>query len=347
MQLVVFDIDGTLTNTNKIDENCFVRAFELEFGIFGINTNWTEYTYTTDSGITQQIFQEKLERLPSDEELIRIKARFVSLLQKAFINNQDLFSEIPGSANILAKLQLDSDWCVAIATGGWRESAKLKLQKVNIEIEGIPLASANDALSRKEIIKTAIIKAENIYQVEKFQKVVFVGDGAWDVKAAYKLNIAFIRIGNNKLINIGATKVIQDFTNLDEFMTILQYAEIPRFSMNTILHITKRQQWEQAKNLGTYRADSLNSEGFIHCSKSTQILKVAKRFFDNQKELVLLLIDSEKVQAEIRYEPAEIGELFPHIYGELNIDAVYQVIDFEAGKDGLFELPQEVIDLEL
>ncbi|MCC5620438.1 DUF952 domain-containing protein [Nostoc sp. CHAB 5715] len=116
--------------------------------------------------------------------------------------------------------------------------------------------------------------------------------------------------------------------------------------MNTILHITKRQQWEPAKNLGTYRADSLDSEGFIHCSKSTQILKVAKRFFDNQKELVLLFIDSEKVQAEIRYEPAEIGELFPHIYGELNIDAVYQVIDFEAGEDGLFELPQEVINLE-
>ncbi|MHC5611534.1 MAG: DUF952 domain-containing protein [Nostoc sp.] len=116
--------------------------------------------------------------------------------------------------------------------------------------------------------------------------------------------------------------------------------------MNTILHITKRQQWEQVQNLGTYRADSLDSEGFIHCSKSTQILKVAKRFFDNQKELVILFIDSEKVQVEIRYELAEIGELFPHIYGELNIDAVYQVIDFEAGEDGFFELPQEVINLE-
>ncbi|MBN3939672.1 MAG: DUF952 domain-containing protein [Nostoc sp. NMS9] len=346
MKLVVFDIDGTLTNTKKIDENCFVQAFALEFGLFGINTNWTKYTYTTDSGITQQIFKEKLKRLPSDEELFRLKARFVSLLQEASINKQDLFSEIPGSANVLAKLQLNPDWCVAIATGAWHESAKLKLQKANLQIEGIPLASANDAYSREDIIKTAIIKAENIYQVEKFKKVVFVGDGVWDVKAAYRLNITFIGIGDNKLKNVGATKVIKDFTNLEDFLKILQDAEIPRFSMNTILHITKRQQWEQAKNLGRYRADSLDSEGFIHCSKSTQILKVAKRFFDNQKELVLLFIDSEKVQAEIRYEPAEIGELFPHIYGALNIDAVYQVIDFEAGKDGLFELPQEVIDLE-
>lgn len=346
MQLVIFDIDGTLTNTYKIDENCFVRAFALEFGIFGIQTNWAEYAHTTDSGITQQIFLEKLKRLPSNEELVRIEARFISLLQEAFINNQDLFSEIPGSANVLAKLQLNPDWCVAIATGGWCESAKLKLQKANLQIEGIPLASANDALSREDIIKTAIIKAKNIYQVEKFQKIVFVGDGVWDVKAAYQLNIAFIGIGDTKLTNVGATKVMKDFTKLEEFMKILQAAAIPKFSMNTILHITKRQQWEQAKNLGTYRADSLDSEGFIHCSKSTQILNVAKRFFENQKELVLLFIDFEKVQAEIRYEPAEIGELFPHIYGELNIDAVYQVIDFEAGEDGFFKLPQEVIDLE-
>ncbi|MDZ8078123.1 MAG: DUF952 domain-containing protein [Nostoc sp. SerVER01] len=114
--------------------------------------------------------------------------------------------------------------------------------------------------------------------------------------------------------------------------------------MNTILHITQRQQWEKATKLGSYRADSLDSEGFIHCSRSTQIVKVANRFFNNQKELVLLFIDLEKVQAEIRDEEAEIGELFPHIYGELNIDAVYKVIDFEAGEDGFFELPQEMIN---
>ena len=116
--------------------------------------------------------------------------------------------------------------------------------------------------------------------------------------------------------------------------------------MNTILHITQRQRWEEAKVIGSYRADSLETEGFIHCSKSRQIVKVANRFFFNQKNLVLLFIDSEKVQAEIRYEEAEIGELFPHIYGELNVDAVYQVINFESGEDGFFVLPQEVVNLE-
>jgi uncharacterized protein (DUF952 family) len=116
-------------------------------------------------------------------------------------------------------------------------------------------------------------------------------------------------------------------------------------TMNTILHITQRQQWEQAKLTGTYRGDTLDSEGFIHCSTSKQVVKTANRFFANQTELVLLCIDANKVKPEVRYESAENRELFPHIYGALNVDAVFQVVDFEAGEDGLFELPLEVINL--
>lgn len=115
--------------------------------------------------------------------------------------------------------------------------------------------------------------------------------------------------------------------------------------MKTILHITQFRQWEEAKTLGSYHANSLENEGFIHCSEANQIVKVANRFFKHQKGLVILFIDADKVKAEVRYEEAEIGELFPHIYGELNIDAVFQVIDFGCGEDGLFNLPPEVVNL--
>lgn len=113
--------------------------------------------------------------------------------------------------------------------------------------------------------------------------------------------------------------------------------------MNTILHITQREQWEQAKLVGIYRRDTLDSEGFIHCSTQTQVVKVANTLFRNQKGLVLLCINSNKVKAEIRYEGVE--ELFPHIYGALNVDAVFEVIGFEPDEDGKFKLPQEVVDL--
>ncbi|MBD1922066.1 DUF952 domain-containing protein [Microcoleus sp. FACHB-831] len=113
--------------------------------------------------------------------------------------------------------------------------------------------------------------------------------------------------------------------------------------MSIILHITKRDRWEDAKSTNVYRGDTLESEGFIHCSTLEQVIKVANAFFKSQNGLVLLCLESEKVKPEIKYEGIDGGELFPHIYGALNIDAVVQVVAFESGEDGLFELPGELV----
>ncbi|MBD2742506.1 DUF952 domain-containing protein [Coleofasciculus sp. FACHB-1120] len=114
--------------------------------------------------------------------------------------------------------------------------------------------------------------------------------------------------------------------------------------MSIILHITKREQWEEAKSTKKYCGDTLESEGFIHCSTPAQVIKVANRFFPSQTGLVLLCLESEAVEAEIRYEGFDEGECFPHIYGALNINAVLQVLDFPPGEDGCFELPPEIAD---
>jgi uncharacterized protein (DUF952 family) len=112
--------------------------------------------------------------------------------------------------------------------------------------------------------------------------------------------------------------------------------------MNTILHITQSARWAQAKNLGTYRSDSLDTEGFIHCSTLAQVIGSANRFFKGLTNLVILVIDIERVTPEIRYEGADPNNLFPHIYGELNIDAIVRAIDLESDSNGLFILPKEL-----
>jgi uncharacterized protein (DUF952 family) len=116
--------------------------------------------------------------------------------------------------------------------------------------------------------------------------------------------------------------------------------------VNTILHITQRQAWETAKTLGTYRSNTLESEGFTHCSTIAQVLGSANRFFYNQTDLVILMIEIDRVKPEIKYEGAEATNLFPHIYGELNIDAVLQAIDLKSDADGKFTaLPPEIVNL--
>lgn len=112
--------------------------------------------------------------------------------------------------------------------------------------------------------------------------------------------------------------------------------------MATIFHITRRQEWDQAEEEGLYRPETFPTEGFIHCSTSEQVIQVANTRFRGQKGLVLLCVDTEKVGVEIRYENLEGGvQMFPHIYGELNIDAVVRVLEFQPGVDGYFSLPSD------
>lgn len=72
---------------------------------------------------------------------------------------------------------------------------------------------------------------------------------------------------------------------------------------------------------------------------------MANRFFPKQKGLVLLCIDCDRVKAEIKYEGLETQELFPHIYGELNLDAYFEVLDFEPNANGKFDLPKQLADV--
>ena len=119
-----------------------------------------------------------------------------------------------------------------------------------------------------------------------------------------------------------------------------------------ILHLASNDAWLAADKEGSYRADSLSTEGFIHGSKPSQIVNVANTFYRGQQGLVLLVIDPSKLEAELKWEPpaepepthAREGELFPHIYGPLNLEAVINIIPFEPKTDGYFFLPETLSD---
>ena len=106
-----------------------------------------------------------------------------------------------------------------------------------------------------------------------------------------------------------------------------------------LLHICPQTDWEISKPTGEYRAASLQTEGFIHCSLPAQTVDTARRYFHGQQGLVLLMIDSARTTAEIRFEAANAGQEFPHLYGPLNTEAVVRVIPFPPNADGSFSLP--------
>jgi uncharacterized protein (DUF952 family) len=105
-----------------------------------------------------------------------------------------------------------------------------------------------------------------------------------------------------------------------------------------ILHIATDAAWQRATRAGVYEADSLGTEGFIHCSDPRQVLWVANTRFRERQDLVLLQIAVAKLDAPLRYENLEGGaDLFPHIYGPLNMDAIEQATPLLPNTDGGFD----------
>ena len=132
----------------------------------------------------------------------------------------------PGASAILRKLG-ETDWAIALATGGWFDSASMKLAAINLDFAKLPIASADDSISREEIVKTAISRAKQKYAVADFEKIVCVGDGIWDVLTAVQLQLPFVGVGSDAAWQDFGIKQIADFTDFDKFLEAVNNASIP------------------------------------------------------------------------------------------------------------------------
>lgn len=80
------------------------------------------------------------------------------------------------------------------------------------------------------------------------------------------------------------------------------------------------------------------SDGFIHCSNPKQVIRVANGIFRGMHGLVLLHVVKEKLSSPVVYKNLEGGlELFPHVYGPIDLEAVQSVTKFEPAEDGSFD----------
>ncbi len=94
---------------------------------------------------------------------------------------------------------------------------------------------------------------------------------------------------------------------------------------NFIYHITTSVWWHKQSALDSYATETLDEEGFIHCSTLEQVAGTLERYYANQKGLLLLHIDPALLKPELKFEKSTNGEIFPHIFGEINKSAIIKV----------------------
>jgi len=232
MKLVIFDIDGTLTQTSHVDEICFTRAFADTHGVNIVADHWISCPHVSDSGVTQHLFQHHFGRDPLDHESGAIKKRLVDLLEEHRRIDQSYFAEIPHAAETFNHLVESRGWVKAIATGCWQPSAEVKLRAASINYQGVPGGFAEDGVARESIVGAAISRSRVSYRHESFDRIVSVGDGVWDVRTAARLGLAFVGVGSGARAEVlreaGAKHVVPDFEDVDRFFGYLEDAESPQ-----------------------------------------------------------------------------------------------------------------------
>jgi len=220
MDLLVFDIDGTLTATNAVDQDCFLRAVKDTLQTGDFSTDWNHYLHVTDSGIAGDIAEQKLFREISPDELHRAEQAMLKYLWQA---PAEAFAPVPGAADFLARVRQSDRHALAIATGAWGGSARLKLERAGLEADGIPLASSSDSRTRVHIMELAHERALEAANRTRFERVTYFGDGQWDLSASQCLGWNFVAIGEHhaKLREAGARHAFPDWTDVEGILAAL------------------------------------------------------------------------------------------------------------------------------
>jgi phosphoglycolate phosphatase-like HAD superfamily hydrolase len=223
MRLVIFDIDGTLTDTVAVDARCFLQTFEDVCGFKDVDPDWSGYANATDAGIYHEIFTTRIGRAPTVAETEQFHQHLVVLFRAAAQARP--FAPVAGAPQLLARLRQSADFQIALATGCWAEPARVKMTAAGMNYDDYPSASADDAPERESIIKLALARATRLKD-EEAPQAVYVGDGVWDARACRKVGIPFLGIAagaqREKLLAAGAAQILPDFSDQSRFFAAIE-----------------------------------------------------------------------------------------------------------------------------
>src|SRR4051812_11629393 len=164
-RLAIFDIDGTLTDTTGVDDDCYRTTVAKALGVSASAIDWSGALHVTDSEIFRWLCTAHGREEPTLTAIARARSEFTQGLTQALRDAPDRFAAIGGAATMLQVLEAEG-WRVALATGGWGPSARLKLRAAGISLDDTLFACADDAASRADIVRVALKRAELFYKSE-------------------------------------------------------------------------------------------------------------------------------------------------------------------------------------
>lgn len=188
MITIIFDIDGTLIESTRFDNACFIAAVRELMGADAyIRDDWSGYRHVTDSGILAEIAEENNFALDA-RKYAAVRASFFGRIKDHLDSNPCI--PRPGAVELINQLRHDDSIRLGFATGGWRRSALMKLKQAGFDFDPATLFSSDDHHERVEIMLACRDHIDG-----SGGPIVYVGDAPWDQKATASLGWPLIATG--------------------------------------------------------------------------------------------------------------------------------------------------------
>ncbi|MDE0427288.1 HAD hydrolase-like protein [Candidatus Poribacteria bacterium] len=211
MIATIFDIDGTLVESFGFDDACYISAIREVLGEVHIHNDWSKYKNVTDTGSLRQIMEEN--KIREKAQIKEVRTKFGELIRQ-YLQNSGKCCAKEGAIHLINKLTAADNYEVGFATGGWRHTAKMKLQHAGFNLRNTVLTSSDDGDERVTIMKKCLFALGN-----NFQRIVYIGDAEWDMQATQELGWHFIGVGAR--LKGKCNFWVEDFSNYDTFMKML------------------------------------------------------------------------------------------------------------------------------
>jgi len=221
-RIYILDIDGTVMPTGESDNQCFWGAVNDVLGGVLRPLDLQGFTHVTDSGILEEWSARERRKPLSEYESNRVRERFMELTRQAADRFPSLFCPTPGLHKWIRETLSSGTAAIGFATGGWPHTARFKLARAGLGDFALPLASADDATARTEIMQIALDRIKAHFTMPKTGgdkiQITYIGDRIWDLEASCALGWDFIGIAGDKqeltLEQAGANQVVRDFDQL-------------------------------------------------------------------------------------------------------------------------------------
>lgn len=229
MVLLVFDLDGTLTDTMGDDDRLFVDALREAAGITGPIPAWESFPEVTDPAIVRALTGRGMGPRSRDSAMLEVRTTFCRLWKESLDSGALTVRPVEGAREILAEAEAKAGFAVAIATGGWGPTARMKLLAAGFPVDELVVITADEAEERASIIRTASVVKASDRGIPEFSATIVIGDGVWDAHAAREVGAGFIALASNaeraqRLRSEGADAVIASFEPAAQFWSAVDGA---------------------------------------------------------------------------------------------------------------------------